>query len=351
MGTPANRLSRRIVLINAVVFTVGTLLLAVSPATVSAPVLLTEIPVLAIGLAVILAANAFLLRRSLAPIDALTDVMARVDLLRGTDRVAPPQGGDLTSLVEAFNAMLDRLETERSTSSGHALAAQEAERRRIARELHDEIGQTLTAVLLELKSVASHAPPEIREELEHVVETTRSSLDEIRRVARRLRPGVLEEFGLVAALKALTNEFATRELSVQHRIDGDLPPLGPDVELVLYRVAQEGLTNVVRHARAKNAHLILRRVPCGVRLRIIDDGRGIRGAAEGTGISGMRERALLVGAKLSIGPACRCHPATGTADGAVTGPDADIDTGADLGIEPGRGTEVCLTVPVRQGDH
>src|SRR5690606_21068681 len=200
-----------------------------------------------------------------------------------------------------------------------------------------EIGQTLTAVLLELKSVADHAPPEIREELLHVVETTRSSLDEIRRVARRLRPGVLEEFGLVAALKALTNEFATPTLSVQHRIDSDLPPLGPDVELVLYRVAQEGLTNVVRHARATNAHLVLRRVPDGVRLRIVDDGRGIGGAAEGAGISGMRERALLVGAKLHIGPAGRCHP--------------DDDADLDLGITPGGGTEVCLTVPVRQGSH
>ena len=340
----------RIFLLNAVVLVVATALL-LGPVTVSTPVLVTEAVILSAGLVVMLVLNALLLRWGLAPLQRLTRAMTTADLLRPGERPGVTGRREIAELISAFNAMLDRLEAERAASAAAALSAQEAERARIARELHDEIGQTLTAVLLELKSVASHAPPEIREELEHVVETTRSSLDEIRRVARRLRPGVLEEFGLVAALKALTNEFATRELSVQHRIDGDLPPLGPDVELVLYRVAQEGLTNVVRHARAKNAHLILRRVPCGVRLRIIDDGRGIRGAAEGTGISGMRERALLVGAKLSIGPACRCHPATGTADGAVTGPDADIDTGADLGIEPGRGTEVCLTVPVRQGDH
>ena len=337
----------RIFLLNAVVLVVATALL-LGPMTVSTPVLVTEAVILGAGLVVMLVLNALLLRVGLAPLQRLTRAMTTADLLRPGERPGVSGRREIAELISAFNAMLDRLEAERAASAAAALSAQEAERARIARELHDEIGQTLTAVLLELKSVASHAPPEIREELQHVVETTRSSLDEIRRVARRLRPGVLEEFGLVAALKALTNEFATPELSVQHRIDGDLPPLGPDVELVLYRVAQEGLTNVVRHAHAKNAHLILRRVPGGVRLRIIDDGRGIGGAAEGTGISGMRERALLVGAKLSIGPACRCHAAA--ANGAAH-PDADIDTGADLGIDPGKGTEVCLTVPVRQGDH
>ena len=326
----------RIFLVNALVLLAATALL-LGPVTVSTPVLLTEAAIIATGLALMLVLNALLLRIALRPLQRLTKAMTTADLLRPGERPGGTGGREIAELISAFNAMLDRLEAERAASAANALSAQEAERARIARELHDEIGQTLTAVLLELKSVADHAPPEIREELLHVVETTRSSLDEIRRVARRLRPGVLEEFGLVAALKALTNEFATPTLSVQHRIDSDLPPLGPDVELVLYRVAQEGLTNVVRHARATNAHLVLRRVPDGVRLRIVDDGRGIGGAAEGAGISGMRERALLVGAKLHIGPAGRCHP--------------DDDADLDLGITPGGGTEVCLTVPVRQGSH
>ena len=326
----------RIFLLNAIVL-IGATALLLGPVTVSTPVLLTEAAILAVGLAAMLVLNALLLRIGLRPLQRLTRAMTTADLLRPGERPGVTGRREIAELISAFNAMLDRLEAERAASAANALSAQEAERARIARELHDEIGQTLTAVLLELKSVADHAPPEIREELLHVVETTRSSLDEIRRVARRLRPGVLEEFGLVAALKALTNEFATPVLSVQHRIDSDLPPLGPDVELVLYRVAQEGLTNVVRHAQAKTAHLILRRVPGGVRLRIVDDGRGIRGAAEGTGISGMRERALLVGAKLHIGPAGRCHP--------------DSDADLELGITPGGGTEVCLTVPVRQGSH
>ncbi|SHK97995.1 two-component system, NarL family, sensor histidine kinase UhpB [Pseudonocardia thermophila] len=304
MGTPANRLSRRIVLINAVVFTVGTLLLAVSPATVSAPVLLTEIPVLAIGLAVILAANAFLLRRSLAPIDALTDVMARVDLLRGTDRVAPPQGGDLTSLVEAFNAMLDRLETERSTSSGHALAAQEAERRRIARELHDEIGQGLTASLLALRRTADRAPEELRADLHAVQETVRACLDDVRNVARRLRPDMLEDLGLVSSLTALSSELAdASDVTVVRSIDPDLPPLSSDVELVIYRVAQEAMTNIARHADAKHVAVGLGREGNAIVLRVRDDGRGgvaEQAVEEGAGIRGMRERALLVGGRLTF---------------------------------------------------
>lgn len=201
-----------------------------------------------------------------------------------------------------FNTMLDRLEAERAASSGLALSAQEAERRRIAQELHDEVGQTLTAVLLDLKRVADRAPAPLRAELRHVQETTRDSLDEIRRIARRLRPGVLEELGLVSALKALTKEITTHTgLSVRLSFDTALPPLGQDVELVLYRVAQEGLTNVVRHADARQAELTLRRAPVGVELFLGDDGRGIGTAPEGAGIRGMRERALLIGAEVSVG--------------------------------------------------
>ncbi|GAB3805417.1 hypothetical protein GCM10027605_31360 [Micromonospora zhanjiangensis] len=122
---PVRALFRRLFLLNGLVFTVGTLVLALSPATVSSPVLLTEIPVLIIGLAVILAANALLLRTSLAPLDALTTLMRRVDLLRTGDRLVDSGNGDLTNLIETFNAMLDRLERERSASSAHALAAQE----------------------------------------------------------------------------------------------------------------------------------------------------------------------------------------------------------------------------------
>lgn len=308
----------RIFLLNAVVLIAATALLLLGPVTVSAPVLLTEALVLTAGLAVMLVANAVLLRVGLAPLDRLTRLMTQIDLLRPGQRPAVTGHGGIADLIRTFSEMLDRLEAERGDSSARALSAQEAERRRIAQELHDEVGQTLTAVLLELKQVADQAPAQLRAGLHHVQETTRQSLDEVRRIARRLRPGVLEELGLVSALTALTTEISSHTgLSVQRRFDTHLPDLDKETELVLYRVAQEGLTNSARHAEASRLQLTLRRTAGGVALRVSDDGKGVGKAHEGAGIRGMRERALLVGADLSLGP----------------GPDG--------------GTEVCLTVPAR----
>jgi two-component system sensor histidine kinase UhpB len=197
--------------------------------------------------------------------------------------------------------MLDRLEAERRASSRRALIAQETERQRIAQELHDEIGQSLTAVILQLKRTAERAPVELREELLELQEAARASLDEVRQIARRLRPGVLDDLGLVSALTALATSFSEQAgLPVSRRFARSLPPLSREVELVLYRVAQEGLTNVARHARASRAELALDRSARGVTLRVTDDGRGLNGAVDGDGLRGMRERALLVGGSLRI---------------------------------------------------
>ncbi len=291
---PTRTLFRRLSLINGLVFTAGTLVLAFSPATVSRSVVLTETVILGVGLAVILLINAVLVRRSLAPLNGLAELMHRVDLLadaRFTDR----GNGDLAHLITAFNAMLDRLAAERSESSAHALAAQEAERERIARELHDEIGQSLTVVLLGLKRVHDRAPAELREDLYAVKETVRGSLDEVRQVARRLRPGVLSDLGLHSALSALCTEFTEASGITVVRKLGPMPDRGPDTDLVVYRIVQESLTNVARHSGATWAQVSL----SGDTLRVCDNGRG--GVAEaGAGIRGMRERALLIGARLTI---------------------------------------------------
>lgn len=291
----------RIFLLNAVVLVVAAALL-LGPVTVSTPVLLTEAAVLTAGLAAMLVANALLLRVALAPLQRLARAMSTADLLRPGRR--PPVGGhgEIAALITAFNTMLDRLEDERATSSARALSAQEAERRRVAQELHDEVGQTLTAVLLDLERVARQAPPALREQVHEVQENTRAGLDEVRRIARRLRPGVLDELGLTRALKSLTGEFTGPGLTVRHHLDADLPALGRARELVLYRVAQESLTNTARHAHACRADLALRRTPTGVELCVRDDGRGIGAAPEGAGLRGMRERALLVGADLTVRP-------------------------------------------------
>ena len=129
-----------------------------SPATVSTPVSVTEAGVLAVGAAVMLGVNAALLRSTLRPLNGLTALMERVDLLRPGQRLSVSGDRDVAILIQTFNEMLDRLEQERGASTAHALAAQEGERQRIARELHDEIGQSLTAVLLGLKRTIDRAP-------------------------------------------------------------------------------------------------------------------------------------------------------------------------------------------------
>jgi two-component system sensor histidine kinase UhpB len=291
----------RIFGLNAVVLGTATALLLWAPVTVSVPVLLTEAVILVAGLAVMLVANAALLRVGLAPLERLTREMTTVDLLRPGQRLPVSGNGGVAELISTFNDMLDRLEAERATSSARALSAQEAERRRVAQELHDEVGQSMTAVLLGLKRVADRAPEPLRAELQQAQEITRSSLDEVRRLARRLRPGVLEDLGLVSALTSLADDFATHTgLTVRRRLDADLPPLDRQTELVLYRVAQEGLTNAARHAEATRVELALRRTTDGVVLSVEDDGRGVGVAREGAGIRGMRERALLAGAALDI---------------------------------------------------
>jgi two-component system sensor histidine kinase UhpB len=297
---PGGALFRRVVFINGLVFALGTLVLALSPASVSSRVRLTEIPVLVIGLAVILTANALLLRSSLAPIDELVASMHRVDLLRGTTRVRERGNGDWSRLIDTFNAMVERLETERSAASTSALAAQENERQRIARELHDEIGQSLTVALLRLRRTADQAPDELHDDLHEVQETVRACLDEVRGIARRLRPDVLEDLGLPSALSALCNEFdATAGITLTRDIDADLGRLDPEIELVCYRVAQECLTNIARHAHATRVGLTLTTDNSTLLLRVHDNGAGTI-TREGTGIRGMRERALLVGAVLTI---------------------------------------------------
>ncbi|MGD2239672.1 histidine kinase [Mycolicibacterium nivoides] len=303
------------------IFTLGTLILALSPASVSSRIKLTEIPVLVVGLAIILTANALLLRSSLAPLDRLAASMRRVDPPKRSDRVDGRDSGDLQHLIESFNAMLDRLETERTTASASALAAQENERQRIARELHDEIGQTLTVALLTLKRAVDRAPASIHAELADAQEIVRAGLDEVRDIARRLRPDALEDLGLHNALNALCNDFAQASgIAVVKHIALQSDRLKPDVELVCYRIAQEGLTNVARHSGARKVWVDLHTGEGELTLRVADDGCGgiaTEPMREGAGINGMRERALLVNAALTISS------------------------------PPGGGTEVRLVIPLR----
>jgi two-component system, NarL family, sensor histidine kinase UhpB len=294
----------RVFAINAAVLVAAVLVLALSPATVSSRIEAGQVAVLGIGVGLVLAVNLLALRRVFSPLERLTALMRRVDPLAPGQRIeVDRQAAEVAELSHAFNDMLDRLERERRDSARRALDAREDERRRIARELHDEIGQTLTGVVLQLEQLEGRAPEELRAELRSLEASTRAGIEEVRELVRRLRPEALDDFGLRSALVSLGSDLSEHSgLRVSPRVDGDLPALSPEDELVVYRVAQESLVNVVRHARASRAELSLQRENGAIVLRVRDDGRGIdaAGLRSGTGVRGMRERALLVGADLEV---------------------------------------------------
>lgn len=289
-----------ICLINGVVFVVGALVLVLSPARVSADPVPSEVVVIGLGLLVMLATNALLIRRALAPLQRLIGRLEDIEHLEPTH--LPEEGsGAVRGIAEGVNGLLLRLAEERRAGDARALAAQEAERHRIAQELHDEVGQSLTVVLLGLKQVETQAPPTLVPDLAALRESARTGLDDVRRVARRLRPGVLEDLGLTSALAALATDFADHsQAAVRRSFAPGLPALSPEAEVVVYRVAQEALTNAARHADASQVELSLQRLGGSVVLEVRDDGRGFTGLGEGSGLMGMRERAALVRAELSV---------------------------------------------------
>ena len=296
-------LTRRVVAANAAVLTVMAVItvLVFSPGAVSSPVALKELAILIGALLIMGLLNLALMRRVLAPIEHLRDFVRTVDPLSPGQRVPVERSdSEASELALAFNEMLERLERERLESVRLALAAQESERLRVAQELHDEVGQSLTAVLLQLARLAKRVPPgEQSAAVADTAATARESLEEVRRIARSLRPEALDDLGLLSALRVLAERVEDQgRLRVETTLERELPPLDDDEELVIYRVAQEALTNVVRHAEARDARLELTTKPDAIRLAVRDNGRGLRDASEGAGLRGMRERAILVGAQL-----------------------------------------------------
>jgi two-component system sensor histidine kinase UhpB len=307
----------RVFATNAVAMLLAFAGLVFAPVTVSVPIGAGELTVLAIGLVVLLILNLLLLRSAFRPLDALAEAMRRHDPLAPGTRVAIDGEPDVAALAQAFNDMLDRLESERRDSARQALRVLEGERSRIARELHDEVGQTLTGVMLQVEGLAPKLAPELHDQLDELRETARSGTEEVRRIARQLRPEALEDLGLQSALSALATSFSEQaHVRVERRLEPDLP-LSQEEELVVYRVAQEALTNVARHAHASNVELLLEHDGQATTLTVRDDGVGLSPGAlpSSHGVRGMRERAMLLGAQLVIRS------------------------------EAGRGTEVTLSIP------
>ena len=291
----------RVFAVNVGLLGAVAVLLLVTPVTISAPIKLEQALIVGVGLVVTLAANAWLLRRAVAPLERLAQRMETVDLLRRGQRLEVRRDDEIGRVVGSFNRMLDRLEAERDESARRVLAAQEAERIGIARDLHDEVGQVLTGVLLQLNVIAD-AAPEHREEIDEAKQAVRGALDEVRRISSELRPEMLEHLGLVSALTELSRSFQRASgVEVERRFEPSLATLSDDAELAVYRVAQESLTNIARHAQARHVRIGLESGPGRVVLRVVDDGRGFSGVPEENGgLRSMRERSLLVGGALAI---------------------------------------------------
>ncbi len=283
----------------ALVLTIAVALLLVTPRTLTLPLTPTETAEIVVGYALLLAGTAVTLRRGLRPLAELRRAIEERTGVAEPDRVPVRRGDEVGLVAAAYNDLLDRLARERRRGSGMALAAQESERRRVARELHDEVGQSLTVVLLRLKHLAGLTPAALLGEVEETQELARAALAEVRAIAARLRPGALDDLGLSAALISLaTGATANSGLLVRRDIQA-IEGTTPEQDLAIYRIAQEALTNVLRHAGAKSVAVVLRQEDGGITLTVTDDGVGLTGAAGG-GLTGMQERAILVGGALDI---------------------------------------------------
>ena len=230
---------------------------------------------------------------------------------------APLQAEGSADAIGVVGVIRDITERERQEDLRNRLieqvmTAQDDERRRIARELHDETGQSLTALLVGLRTIEGSKTAEQAVELaQRLRETTAQTLIDVGRLWRGLHPGVLDDLGLSAAVTRHAEEFAqAHRILVNVQAEGlDADGLSPLLRATVYRVLQEALTNVARHARAQRVHVRLRRSANAVELRVQDDGAGFTPGKSGRlGLRGMRERAALLGGSVEV----ESEPGVGT---------------------------------------
>lgn len=266
---------------------------------------------IAAGLAVVIAVNFVAMRVAVRPIQALTEAMEQVGRGAYDTRAPKRQVSDsqIERAIDAFNRMAQSLEEQRQQLvrlSSQVLAAEEEERKRVARELHDDTGQALTTVLVGLRGLESaRGRRETVERVEALREVVASAMQGVRRLARALRPPVLDDLGLTPAIASLVQDLRQHtEIAAEFQADGLDQRLSLQIEVVLYRIAQEALTNVARHARAGHVLVSLARDGRLLRLSVEDDGVGFDVASSrasgGLGLFGIQERLSLVGGSLHI---------------------------------------------------
>jgi two-component system sensor histidine kinase UhpB len=283
--------------------------------------LLDLVGALAIGgiLATVLV-NAIILRLALHPLDALERTAARVHRgdLDARVPLSPVADRELDRLTRTFNAMLDSATRNRERLrqvAATALNAAEEERKRIARELHDETAQLLAALLIRIRVVKNANDPQaVSALLDDMREQIGGALEGVRRFARGLRPPALDELGLIPAIESHVRSIrAITEIDLSLDADGDVACLPPEAELAVYRIVQEALSNVVRHSGATRAAVRVAREPDRLVVTVEDDGHGfnvpeVRAAGRGLGLFGMGERAAYLGGRVDV----QSTPGTGT---------------------------------------
>ena len=269
--------------------------------------------------------NVLLLRASFRPLFTLLSTIRAIGRGKTSERASITQSdAEISELAQAFNAMLDQLEVTRREQAMLILQAQEEERRRLALELHDESSQNLTALLIHIEvlsqslqalpgtTITDDARKQLEAGLQYVAGLSRHTLEDIRMLAQQLRPSVLDDLGLPAAFRWLAEDARQRlHLDVELHIDTPHGWKQPALyETALFRIAQESLTNIARHAHAQHVCISLAQEPGCIRLQIRDDGRGFDPLEQhtGLGIFGMRERAALLGGTVDI----QSQPGQGT---------------------------------------
>lgn len=264
----------------------------------------TELILLMFAIALVLALNIVILRRQFAPLEKLVSTMEEIDLSQPGSRAEMPRAAteDIAELVDSFNTMIERLEDERMGKVQATVEAQESERARVARDLHDEANQALTAVILRLQAAAEDAPPDLAEQINDAKQLASQAMEELLQVVRRLRPTTLD-LGLRNAVSSQVAEFGERSgIETEFVFEGDSRKrLTDDRELAVYRVVQEALSNVVQHADATRVEVALT-VADTIVLTVQDNGKGFNPSLPTGrfGVTGMRERAMLVDGLLEI---------------------------------------------------
>jgi two-component system sensor histidine kinase UhpB len=278
--------------------------------------------ILALAIVLTLCVNLWMLQRRFAPLERLIKRIEGIDpaepathKLSDSDPVE-----EIDRLSTSFNRLLERIEEERRRSGTLAMRAQEEERRRLARDLHDEVNQALTAILLRLEALSQDSPPDRVDELAELKRLVNQAMEELLNLARQLRPTALDDHGLMPAIETQLKRFAARTgVEVRVTNEGEPETLPEDVQTAVYRILQEALANIGRHAGATAVSVEIEVDEDRLELRIRDDGAGfeptsvVRGASNGNGgaglgLSGMVERARLAGGELDI----RSAPGSGT---------------------------------------